>query len=195
MGGGVWGGAHCWHGGQGAAPGEVGRSSPIAGGQALSSPWSGAVAWCSGPVLPGGRCGRAQRRHPRQCSWCRMSSRRHHLPWACPSRHPHAASTTERSGAPSPRKLAVHVAHPLESSARAPQMQIGPCVDRCTASQAGDDSERALLMPAPVQHLTAHKERQPPARRSTQRSGRPRGEPGKSSRPHTRPGTSQQAPG
>lgn len=86
-------------------------------------------------------------------------------------------------------------AEPPEPSASEPQMQTGPSVDRTRASQAGDDLERALLMPAPVQHLTAQKERQPPARKHLQRSGRPRGEPGKSSRPHPRPGTSQQAPG
>jgi hypothetical protein len=84
-------------------------------------------------------------------------------------------------------------AGPLEPSAIARQIQTEQAMDRNTASQAGDDPERALLMPAPVPHLTAQKELQLPARRHTPRAGRPRA--GKSSRPHTRPGTSQQAPG
>lgn len=94
-----------------------------------------------------------------------------------------------------PPEAAGPAAGPLESSTNASQMQTGPSVDRHTTSQAGDNSERVLLMPAPVQHLTAHKERQPHTHRPTQRSGRPRGAPGKSSRPPARLGTSQQAPG
>jgi hypothetical protein len=93
------------------------------------------------------------------------------------------------------QEAAVHAAGPLESSTSAPQIQMEPSVARDTASQAGDDPERALLVPAPVRHFTAQKEHQPPAYRYTPRSGRPRAAPGKPSRPHTRPETGQQEPG
>jgi hypothetical protein len=96
-------------------------------------------------------------------------------------------------GRTEPQEAAETAAGPLEPSAIARQIQTEQAVDRHTASQAGDDPERALLMPASVQPLTAQKELQLPARRHTPRAGRPRA--GKSSRPHTKPGTSQQAPG
>jgi hypothetical protein len=86
-------------------------------------------------------------------------------------------------------------AEPPEPSASAPRMPMEQSVDGSIATQAEDAPERTLLMLAPVQPLTVQKERQPPARRHTQRAGRPRGEPGKPSRSHTRLGTSQQAPG
>jgi hypothetical protein len=98
-------------------------------------------------------------------------------------------------GRAEPPEPAVHAAEPPEPGAGAPQIHPGQSVDESTAAQAGDAPERARLMPAPAQHLTAQKERQPPARRHTQRAGRPRSEPGKPARAHTRPGTSQQAPG
>jgi len=98
-------------------------------------------------------------------------------------------------GRAEPQEEAVHAAGPPEPSTIARQMQTGQSMDKGTASQAGDDPKRAPLAPAPVPHLTAQKERPPSARRHTQRSGRPGGEPGKSSRSHPRPGTGQQAPG
>jgi len=94
-----------------------------------------------------------------------------------------------------PQEEAGHAAGLPEPSASAPQMPTGQSADRSTASQIGDGPEGALLVPAPVQRLTAQKERQPPIHRYTQRSGRPRGAPGKTSRPHARLGTNQQAPG
>jgi hypothetical protein len=97
-------------------------------------------------------------------------------------------------GSAEPPEAAAPATGPPESSTSAPQMPMESSVDRHTASPAGDDPERALL-PAPVPHLTAHKERQPLPHRPTQRAGRPRGTPGKSARPHNRLGTAQQAPG
>jgi hypothetical protein len=98
-------------------------------------------------------------------------------------------------GRAEPQEPAVHVASPLEPSASAPQMQTGQGMDGNTTSQAGDAPERALRMPVFVPYLSAPKVRHLPTHKLTQRSGRPRGEPGKSSRLRARPGTSQQAPG
>lgn len=75
------------------------------------------------------------------------------------------------------------------------QILTGKAVERNMAFQAGDNPERALQVSAPVPHLTAQKERHPPARLHTQRSRRTRGAPGKGTRLHTRPGSGQQAPG
>lgn len=77
----------------------------------------------------------------------------------------------------------------------APQMLTEKGMDRSMAWQAGDNPERALPVSAPVPHLTARKERHPPARLHTQRSRRARGAPGKVTRSHTRPGPGQQVPG
>jgi hypothetical protein len=98
-------------------------------------------------------------------------------------------------GRAEPQEPTGHVASPLEPSASAPQMQTGQGMDGNTTSQAGDDPERALRMPVFVPYLSAPKVRHLPTHKLTQRSGRPRGEPGKSSRLRARPGTSQQAPG
>jgi hypothetical protein len=97
-------------------------------------------------------------------------------------------------GSIEPQEKAGHAAGLPEPSASASQMPTGQSEDRGTASQAGDGPERVLVS-APVQRLTAQKERQLPVHRHTQRSGRPRGAPGKPSRSHTRLGTHQQAPG
>jgi hypothetical protein len=113
------------------------------------------------------------------------------VPGEAPGRGNHPGE----DGRAAPPEPAVHVASPLEPSASAPQMQTGQGVDRSTASQAGDDPERALRMPVSVPSLSAPKVRPLPAHRLTQRSGRPRGEPGKSSRLRAKPGTNQQAPG
>jgi len=97
-----------------------------------------------------------------------------------------SAATPERAG---------QAAGPPTSSTSVPQMPRGQSVDKRTAFQAGDDPARTLLVPAPGSQLTAQKARQFPVHRYSQRSGRPRGAPGKPSRTHPRGGTSQQAPG
>ena len=74
-------------------------------------------------------------------------------------------------------------AGPPTSRTSAPQMPMGQSVDKRSAFQAGDDPARTLLVPAPGSQLTAQKERQLPVHRYSQRSGRPRGAPG---RPHAR---------
>jgi hypothetical protein len=113
------------------------------------------------------------------------------VPAEAPGRvhHPGGGGRTE------PQEPTGHVASPLEPSPSASQLQTGQGVDGSTASQAGDDPERALRMPVFVPYLSAPKVRHLPTHKLTQRSGRPRGEPGKSSRLRARPGTSQQAPG
>jgi hypothetical protein len=63
------------------------------------------------------------------------------------------------------------------------------------AVQARAESERTLPERVPVPHRTAQKEPQPPAQRHTQRSGRPRGAPGKATHPHKKFVTGQQEPG
>jgi len=93
------------------------------------------------------------------------------------------------------QESAVRAADPSEAIAIARQAQTGQPVDRREALQAGDDPERTLPVPASVPHLTAQKEHHAPARIHTQRSGRPPGARGKTTRPHTRPGTGRQAPG
>ena len=99
-----------------------------------------------------------------------------------------AATTTEAFGSAEPLEEAEQTAGPPTSSTSAPQMPMGQSVDKRTAFQAGNDPARTLLVPARGSQLTAQKERQLPAHRYTQRSGRPRGAPGKSSRSHTRGG-------
>jgi len=69
----------------------------------MSSPWQGAGAWWSGPVSPGGLYGRNHGRHARQRCWCRVSSRRP-APRAYLPRRPDVATSTEDSGASSPRR-------------------------------------------------------------------------------------------
>ena len=68
-------------------------------------------------------------------------------------------------------------------------------VERNMTFQAGDNPERTLPVSAPVPHLTAQKERHPPARLHPQRWRRTRSAPGKGTRFHPRPGSGQQAPG
>jgi hypothetical protein len=109
-----------------------------------------------------------------------------------PPRVPSVPSETPRRG---DQHGGFGSAEPLEPSVSAPQMQTRQSVDGSPASQTGDIPERTVFMPAPVQPLAVQKERQPAARRPTQRVGRSRGEPAKPSRSHTRLGTGQQAPG
>jgi hypothetical protein len=112
-----------------------------------------------------------------------------------PAEAPGRGNHPEGDGRAEPQEPVAHVASPLESSVSAPQMPTAPGVDSSTASQAGDDPEGALRIPVAGPPLSAPKVRHLPTHRLTQRSGRPRGEPGKSSRLRARPGTSQQAPG
>jgi|SoiMetStandDraft_2_1073263.scaffolds.fasta_scaffold61882_1 hypothetical protein len=156
------------------------------------------IAGCCGLVVGTSLAWWAMRTGPRvPLTPALLVSRAVSLPRApgVPTEAPRRGDQHRGFGKVESQEEAGHAASPPESSASAAQMQTGQSVDRSTASQVGDGPERALLVPAPVQRLTAQKERQPPVHRHTQRSGRPRGAPGKSSRPHTRLGTSQQAPG
>lgn len=72
------------------------RAMLTADGQALSSPWSGAGAWCWGPVWSGGRCGQTRQRHPRR-GCCRVSSRRSLTPLLSPPKRPYTATTLGES--------------------------------------------------------------------------------------------------
>ena len=112
-----------------------------------------------------------------------------------PTEAPLRGDSLEGFGSAEPPEGTGHAAPLPTSGPSAPQMPLGPSVDKRTAFQAGDDPAHASLVPAPVSQLTVQKERQLPGHRSTQRAGRPRGAPGKSSRSHTRAGTSPQAPG